>query len=505
MERHVVTDILLEEQTGFQRLLLALTERSGLVLMLDGAEQFVQSTEYVYHEGLAVVPLLLRGARRVFIGGGGDGLLLARVLGFEGIEHVTVCELDPAVTAMARTVPELRALNAGSLDDPRVELVHADARGWLAASDSTFDLVLFDFPCPHAAALTRLYTQEMYSIAYARLAPGGILASSCLPSAACFAHATATLGAVFRHVRPYRMRMPDGAAVGFVLASDEAPQRRRDAPAWTRHVNDSVADACFAFGKDETAPAEAPSTDAEPRFAYRWTLDEHRIALDPCHYAPEHRVLNLPPETAPDLVDPIVCAALALHPRVLAYVPEQLAEHAAAHLTRHGYRQKRQYLAMSYPFTEQTHARLQELWAQYDNDSVTGIDAISAPTSAVPELAALFERYLAENVDRYLDVPRTASGNERVLLHLVARKPDGGAAAMMLLTPSTWLVEVLYGVGSARQNMLGLMLQLQYLHCQEPRMAAQLRFAAATDNITSVMSRLGAGTDYVMQVWVPKY
>jgi spermidine synthase len=503
VEAHVVTEVLREEQTEVQRLLLARTEANGVVLFLDGAEQFAERTEHVYHEGLAVVPMLLGQARRIFIGGGGDGLLLARVLRFEGVEHVTLCDLDPAVTALARSAPELLALNSGSLDDSRVRLVHADARAWLAGSVESFDLILFDFPCPHAEVLTQLYTREMYAIAHARLVPGGILATSCLPSAGCFAHASATLGAVFRHVRPYRLRMPDGAAVGFALASDSPPQRLRGAPAWTRHVGDALADACFAFGKDEAAPAVAPSTDAAPHFAWRWTLDEHRIVLDPCHYAPEHRVLNLAPETEPAVVEQVVRAALATHPRVLAYVPEQLAGLAEAELLRRGYRRKREYFAMSYPFTDETRGRLRELWEQYSNDSVCELDATSAPTASDPELASLFEGYLAQNAERYLDVPRTAPGTHRTLLHLVARKPDGAPAALMLLAPATWLVEVLYGVGSSRQNMLGLLLQLQYLHCQEPRVANQLRFAAATDNIASVMARLGAGTDYVMQVWVP--
>jgi spermidine synthase len=500
---HVVTEVLQEEQTEVQHLLLVRTDRRELVLLLDGAEQFWQRTEHLYHEGLGVVPMLFARGTRVFIGGGGDGLLLARVLGFEDVEHVTLCDLDPAVTRMARTVAPLVALNQASLEDPRVRLVHADARAWLEGSAERFDVILFDFPCPHFPPLTQLFTRQMYGIAHARLRPGGILATSCLPSAACFSIAAATLAAVFRHARPYRLRMPDGGSIGFALASDAPIRRLRSAPAWTRHVDDALADACFAFGKDELETGACASTDAQPHLAYRWTLDEHRISLDPCHYAPGHRVLNLSPDTPPARVADIVRAALLHQPPLLAYLPETLAPLAGSELTAQGYRCKRTYVAMSYPFTDTTRTLLARLWAEFDNGGIAGLEAVTAPTASEPELAQCFERYLAENADRYLDVPRTAPGNDRTLLHLLARKRDGSPAALMLLSPDTWLVEILFGMGSSRQNMLGLMLQLQFLHRQEPRVANQLRFAAATDNIANVMTRLGAHAEYVMQVWVP--
>ena len=81
----------------------------------------------------------------------------------------------------------------------------------------------------------------------------------------------------------------------------------------------------------------------------------------------------------------------------------------------------------------------------------------------LPELAELFGRYLEDHGHHYLDVSPTRSPLRHERLHLVARQPDGRPAALMVIRPEDWLVDVLYGVGPARQNMLALMLCLRFI------------------------------------------
>jgi hypothetical protein len=158
---------------------------------------------------------------------------------------------------------------------------------------------------------------------------------------------------------------------------------------------------------------------------------------------------------------------------------------------------------MRYPFTPRTHALVTRHWNRLHDGSIRSVDAITCRTADDSELTALFERYLAENAERYLDVPRTAAATSRPFLHLVARRADGSAAALMMLHPTSWMVDVLYGTGPSRHNMLGLLAQLRYLHRAVPRRAPELLFAAATDNVAGIMRRLGADEHYVMDVWVP--
>jgi spermidine synthase len=86
-----------------------------------------------------------------------------------------VVDLDPAVVALASTVPQLRALNGGSLDDPRVRVLNTDAFGWLRTAAERFDVVVADLPDPDETATAKLYTVEFYALIRSVLAEQGRL------------------------------------------------------------------------------------------------------------------------------------------------------------------------------------------------------------------------------------------------------------------------------------------------------------------------------------------
>jgi len=148
------------------------------------------------------------------------------------VEHVTLVELDPEVTAMAEEVPELRALNEGACSDPRVEVVNADAFTWVRAharsDDRRYDAVIADFPDPDTPALGRLYSVELYGLVRQVLAPGGALAVQCgspffAPEA--FWTCEATLEAAGWAPTPYHVDVPSFGDWGFHLAQPAPPDR----------------------------------------------------------------------------------------------------------------------------------------------------------------------------------------------------------------------------------------------------------------------------------------
>jgi spermidine synthase len=55
----------------------------------------------------------------VLILGGGDGLAAREVLKYPNVQHITLVDLDPAMTTLFRTSAPLVALNGGSLNNPR--------------------------------------------------------------------------------------------------------------------------------------------------------------------------------------------------------------------------------------------------------------------------------------------------------------------------------------------------------------------------------------------------
>ncbi len=140
-------------------------------LYLDGGLQFSTRDEYRYTESL-VYPALGAGAHSVLVLGGGDGLAARELLRQPGVERIVQVELDSAVIDLARTT--LREANGGSLDNPRVNLVIADAMTWLRGPSNIparFDAVIVDLPDPDTPVLGRLYSTEFYAAGRPRAGP----------------------------------------------------------------------------------------------------------------------------------------------------------------------------------------------------------------------------------------------------------------------------------------------------------------------------------------------
>lgn len=231
--------------------------QAGLTLIMNGMVQLSEALEHRYHESLAVVPMLFGHSPRVFVGGGGDGLAATRLLRFPEVESLVVCDIDPEMTRLARSHPELARLNADSLADPRVQVVNDDARAWLEASEQTFDLVVCDFFDPVFPETGPLYTRELYALVAERLAPGGrvVVQTLCIPE--CARIIQATLRAVFPEVRYYHP-FPQH---GFSLAARAPLSQVREVPGWTRFLAPEMAASLFVLPKDERADL-APRGDA---------------------------------------------------------------------------------------------------------------------------------------------------------------------------------------------------------------------------------------------------
>ena len=190
-------------------------------LFLDGDLQFASTDEHRYHEAL-VHPAVVPGARSVLVLGGGDGLAAREVLRHPSVQRLVEVELDPAVLRLARTDPRLVRANGGALDDPRVELVVADAMTWLRTAGDVFDAVVVDLPDPDQPATAKLYSQEFYGLAARALAPGGRLvvqAGSPYFAPEAFWCIDKTVAATGLSTTGYHVDVPSFGDWGFVLAA----------------------------------------------------------------------------------------------------------------------------------------------------------------------------------------------------------------------------------------------------------------------------------------------
>ncbi|WP_426208372.1 polyamine aminopropyltransferase [Massilia sp. TWP1-3-3] len=249
--------------TPYQRLVIT-KWKDDTRLFINGNLQFSSRDEYRYHEAL-VHPALeaLPWARRVLVLGGGDGLALREILRYPNITHVTLVDLDPAMTAAFTTRAELVKLNAGSFADKRVTVINADAAIWLQNTDQMFDAAIVDFPDPSSFALGKLYSVPFYGILKKHVAANGlVVVQSTSPFFAPNAYWTidATLREVGMHTWPYHAYVPSFGEWGFILAS---PQRQYAPPTSyrlpMRFLNQATTREMFAFPPDMQPRALEPN------------------------------------------------------------------------------------------------------------------------------------------------------------------------------------------------------------------------------------------------------
>lgn len=168
-----IKDHIFERKTKYQTINIFDTEQFGRVLALDDIIQCTERDEFVYHEMLTHVPINAYGdARSILILGGGDGGILEEVLKHKSVRKVTMVEIDREVVNAAKTF--LPSICKEAFNDSRVQLIFADAVGYVAVTDQKFDVIIIDRSDAVGPNLD-LYTKSFYNDCRQLLTPEGIL------------------------------------------------------------------------------------------------------------------------------------------------------------------------------------------------------------------------------------------------------------------------------------------------------------------------------------------
>ncbi|GHC65339.1 polyamine aminopropyltransferase [Neogemmobacter tilapiae] len=265
-------DIILAEQTPFQRIVVT-RFRERVRLFLDGSIQFDSIDEYRYHEMLVHPAMALAGrAERVLILGGGDGMALREVLRHSQVQAVTLVDLDPAMTTLFREDPDLAALNAGALSDPRVTIVNRDAWKFVEEDQGLFDVILADLPDPKSIALSKLYTREFYAMAMERLSPRGAMAvqaGSPLFARDAYWSVIRTLRETRNpsapeaglHLQPYHAYLPSFGDWGFALVTQQPHTNNlTDLPPGLRYLTPEIWAEAQVFAPDAADSRPRPNS-----------------------------------------------------------------------------------------------------------------------------------------------------------------------------------------------------------------------------------------------------
>ena len=212
-------------RTAYQDVVVQTGAAFGRSLVLDGKTQSTEVDEFAYHEGLVHPAMTAHPApRAVFVAGGGEGATIREALRHNTVERALMADIDSRVVALCRE--HLPNHHRGAFDDPRVELIHADAYAYLENADERFDVAIIDVPDPlEAGPAYRLFTREFYEILKARLNPGGVMAAQAGPTGPafyrqCFSAVANTVASVFPVVVLTETFVPSfGSAWGFVIGS----------------------------------------------------------------------------------------------------------------------------------------------------------------------------------------------------------------------------------------------------------------------------------------------
>jgi len=168
-----IDEMLYEEHTSHQDLVIFHNAKFGRVMALDGIVQTTERDEFVYHEMLAHVPLFAhRNPKHVLIIGGGDGGMLREVARHSQLESITMVEIDASVVEMAKTY--LPKHSAGAFDDPRLDLVIADGARFVAETERRFEVIIVDSTDPIGPGEV-LFREAFYADCKRCLTDGGII------------------------------------------------------------------------------------------------------------------------------------------------------------------------------------------------------------------------------------------------------------------------------------------------------------------------------------------
>jgi len=286
--RHILLGVeewVFRERSEFQEVAIARVPDAGKGLFLDAVVEFLELDEFVYHESVALPPLLFHPSpRRVLIEGGGDGLALREVLRDPRVEEVVMVELDPMVIEACRE--HLANLHRGSFDDARARILVQDVFPYLGTAPRPFDVILVDLLDGYDARSAQLY-EKVLRLSRKALAPGGILGTfgDLAPPQMAIRGVHRSLSTLFDHVVLHRAAIESfGGGYGFLLASDtvnfaETPtaeilERASALAGDLLALTPEVFPACFAIPRyiaralENTAPPPGPTLADEFGWLY---------------------------------------------------------------------------------------------------------------------------------------------------------------------------------------------------------------------------------------------
>jgi spermidine synthase len=111
--------------------------------------------------------------RKVLVVGCGAGVTAGTFVRHPDVERIVICDIEPLIPQVVAT--HFADANHDVLHDPRVEVVHDDARHYVLTTREKFDIITSDPIHPWVKGAATLYTKEYFELCKQHLNPGGLV------------------------------------------------------------------------------------------------------------------------------------------------------------------------------------------------------------------------------------------------------------------------------------------------------------------------------------------
>ncbi|KAL3231040.1 Spermine synthase SPE4 [Nakaseomyces bracarensis] len=172
-----VEEVLHHSKSEFQDILVFRSTNHGVVLVLDGIIQCSERDEFAYQEMIAHIPLYChKNPKKVLVIGGGDGGVVREVVKHEGVESVTMVEIDKTVIELAeKYLPGM----SSAMNHPKLTLKLCDGFKFLKDAsqleeNEKFDVIITDSSDPDGPA-EAFFQTEYFQLLQDALKPDGIV------------------------------------------------------------------------------------------------------------------------------------------------------------------------------------------------------------------------------------------------------------------------------------------------------------------------------------------
>lgn len=244
-----IKEIVYEEKSPFQHIMILNSYDFGRMLVLDGVVQTTSVDGHIYNEMITHVPLNIHpNVKKVLIIGGGDCGAAKEVCKYPLIEQIDMVEIDEKVVQASKSY--LPAVS-GNLSDQRVHFIFDDGVKFVQNKEKEYDLIIVDSSDPIGPAAV-LFEKDFYQSIGKALKDDGIMV--CQSQSPIF-HQTIMrqtykhIGEIFKEVMMYTAVVPTypGGLWSFTIGSKKYKNILEFQQKDTKYVNEEVAKSSFSL------------------------------------------------------------------------------------------------------------------------------------------------------------------------------------------------------------------------------------------------------------------